>query len=189
MVPDVSAPTAAGSARPFYGKPFVWLIFALGLLAVPIVGYMIRAQMTWQQIHPAINAMLNGSAGAFLVAGYLAIRRRDINLHRTCMIAAFTASSIFLASYLARFAISGSHKYPGDGADKVAYLTILFSHMLLAAALVPLVLRTLYLGLRRRDAKHRAIAKWTLPIWMYVSVTGVIVYLMLYPVANALYGP
>lgn len=179
----------AVSDKPFYGRPFIWLVFALLLLAIPIVGYMVQTKMAWEEIHPAINAMLNGSAGVFLVAGWHAIRNKDIEFHRTCMIAAFTASSVFLASYLARYAMSGTHRYPGDGADKVFYLLILFSHMVLAAVLVPMVLRTLYLGLRRRDAKHRRIAKWTLPVWMYVSVTGVLVYLMLYPIAGALYGP
>jgi putative membrane protein len=181
--------STASEPRPFYGKPMAWLLFALLLLAVPVVGFMMQAGMPWDEVHPAINAMLNGSAAVFLVAGWIAIKRDNRDLHRSCMLAAFTASSIFLASYLLRFYLSGTHKYPGAGWDKTLYLVILFSHMLLAMVLVPLVLRTLYLALwKKRYAKHRKIARWTWPIWIYVSVTGVLVYLMLYPIAGALYG-
>jgi len=172
----------------FYGRPFLWVLFALVLLAVPTVGFMVQRGMVWEDMHPAVNAMLNGSSGVFLVVGWFAIRRKQIDLHRTCMIAAFSASTLFLTSYLARFYLSGTHRYPGVHWDKPVYLLILFSHMILAAALVPLVLRTLYLGLKRRDDKHPRIARWTLPIWMYVSVTGVVVYLMLYPIAGSVYS-
>jgi putative membrane protein len=179
---------APGPRRPFYGKPFAWLLFALILLVVPLVGYMIEARMTWAQMHPAINALLNGTSTVFLVAGYWAVRKRRLAFHKSCMVAAFVASSVFLASYLVRFAISGTHRYPGDGLDKVVYLVILFSHMILAAVAVPLILRSLYLAWRDRLADHARLARITWPIWMYVSVTGVIVYLMLYPLAGALYG-
>lgn len=179
--------TAIAPPQQFYGRPFMWVLFALVLLFVPAVGFMVQHDMRWDEMHPAVNAMLNGSSAVFLCVGFFAIRRRQIALHRACMIAAFTASSLFLASYLARFYLSGTHRYPGAGWDKAFYLFILFSHMLLAMALVPLVLRSLYLGLKRRDARHRRVARWTWPIWMYVSVTGVLVYLMLYPIANAVY--
>jgi len=89
---------------------------------------------------------------------------------------------------LARYATTGAHRYPGTGIDKIAYLIILFSHMILAAVLVPMVLYSLRHAVKGQFAKHRRIARWTWPIWMYVSVTGVIVYLMLYPIAQALYG-
>jgi uncharacterized membrane protein YozB (DUF420 family) len=178
---------AAAVARPFYGKPYAWIVFALLLLAVPMVGYMVQAGMGWEQMHPAINAMLNGSSAIFLASGFVAIRLKQVALHRACMVSAFTASSVFLASYLIRFAISGAHRYPGAGWDKTLYLVILFSHMALAVAVVPLSLRALYLGWRGRYAAHRRVARWTWPIWMYVSVTGVVVYLMLYPIADALY--
>jgi putative membrane protein len=183
-----SSSPAAPEQRPFYGKPFMWLLFALVLLLFPIIGYMIQTHVSWSQAHPAVNAMLNGSSSVFLIAGYVAIRGRNIAFHRSCMIAAFTTSTIFLASYLTRFYLSGTHRYPGEGADKIVYLLILFSHMILAAAVLPMVLFTLYLAVRGRFDEHRRLARWTWPIWIYVSVTGVVVYLMLYPIAGALYG-
>jgi putative membrane protein len=179
---------SGGPGQAFYGRPFLWLLFALLLSAVPLAGYMREQGMQWNEVHPAINAVLNGVSGVFLVAGWLAIRRRRIALHRSCMVAAFASSTLFLGSYLLRFALSGSHRYPGTGWDRSLYLTVLFSHMVLAAVLVPMVLRTLYLALRGRFEPHRGIARWTWPIWIYVSVTGVLVYLMLYPLAQALYG-
>lgn len=187
--PSAGATDAAGQpARPFFGKPFLWLLFALVLLAMPLVGYMLQSSMSWEEVHPAFNAILNGASTVFLIAGYWAIRRRNIDFHKRCMVAAFVTSSLFLASYLTRFAISGTHRYPGDGLDKIFYLGILFSHMVLAAVSVPMILRSLFLGWRVRYADHRKIARITWPIWMYVSITGVVVYLMLYPIANALYG-
>jgi putative membrane protein len=139
--------------------------------------------VTWEQIHPAINAALNATACVFLALGFVAIRRKDVARHRAMMLAAFTTSSVFLVSYVIRFATTGAHRYPGDGLDKILYLAILFSHMILAVLLVPLVLRALFLGWKQRFADHKRVAKWTWPIWMYVSVTGVVVYLMLYHLA------
>ncbi len=144
--------------------------------------------MTWEQLHPAINAALNLTCFVFLVAGRMAIARGDVPLHRKRMLSAFTASSVFLVSYLIRFATSGAHKYPGSGLDKIVYLIILFSHMVLAVALVPLVLGALKHALGSNFDKHRRLVKFTWPIWMYVSVTGVIVYLMLYHLAPVLHG-
>jgi putative membrane protein len=142
--------------------------------------------MTWEHIHPAINAALNGTCAVLLILGRLAIARRDVDRHRSLMVAAFATSTVFLISYLIRFATSGSHKYPGDGLDKVIYLVILFSHMALAIVLVPLVLRALLFAFRGDYARHMRVVKWGWPIWMYVSVTGVLVYLMLYHLAPAL---
>jgi len=144
--------------------------------------------MTWEQLHPAINAALNLTCFIFLVAGRMAIARGDVPLHRRRMLSAFTASSVFLVSYLIRFATTGAHKYPGSGLDKIVYLIILFSHMVLAVALVPLVLGALKHALQSNFDKHRRLVKFTWPIWMYVSVTGVIVYLMLYHLAPVLHG-
>ena len=144
--------------------------------------------MTWEQLHPAINAALNLTCFLFLVAGRVAIALGDIPLHRKRMLYAFTASSVFLVSYLIRFATTGAHKYPGEGIDKIIYLVILMSHMVLAVVLVPLVLGALKHALAGKFDKHRRLVKFTWPIWMYVSVTGVIVYLMLYHLAPALYG-
>jgi putative membrane protein len=146
-----------------------------------------EAVVTWETIHPAINAALNATSAVFLVLGFLAIRRKDIARHRAMMLAAFSASTVFLVSYLIRFAISGTHRYPGEGWDKTLYLVVLFSHMILAVVLVPMALRALFLGWKNRVADHRRLAKWTWPIWMYTSVTGVVVYLMLYHLAPVLH--
>ena len=140
--------------------------------------------MTWEHIHPAINAALNGTCAILLVLGRIAIARREMDRHRSLMIAAFTTSTVFLISYLIRYATSGSHEYPGDGFDRILYLVILSSHMLLAIVLVPLVLRALQLALRGDFDKHMRVVRWGWPIWMYVSVTGVIVYFMLYHYAG-----
>lgn len=179
----------AGTESPFFARPILWVLLAVGLLAIPILGYLVDSDLPWDEVHPALNAMLNGSASIFLSVGYVAIRGKRRELHKQCMLAAFASSSLFLVSYLARYAMSGTHRYPGTGWDKALYLVVLFSHMLLAIVLVPLVLRALYLGLKGQNAKHRGIARWTWPIWMYVSFTGVVVYLMLYPIADAVYGP
>ena len=145
--------------------------------------------MTWEQVHPAINAALNATCFVCLLAGRRAIARRDIPTHRTWMLRAFVASSVFLASYLARFALTGAHNYPGPAwaPDRVLYLAILMSHMALAVVLVPLVLVALKRGLRDQRAKHRSVVRFAWPIWTYVSVTGVIVYLMLYHLGPALH--
>lgn len=177
-VPSMTAPV-----RPFIGRPFAWLLFSLLVLIIPIAGAMWRAQMSWDELHPAINAVLNGSAAFFLVAGFFAIKKRNIGLHRLCMVSAVVASGVFLASYLARFYMSGTHRYAGEGWDKTLYLVILFSHMILAAVVVPLVLRALWLAKTERFEGHRRVVRWLWPMWIYVSVTGVVVYLMLYHVA------
>lgn len=129
---------------------------------------------------PVVNAGLNGLSGLLLAAGYVLIRRGQIRRHRACMISAFVTSTLFLISYLIYHAHVGSRPFPGYGAIRFAYFTILVSHVVLAAAVLPLSLVTLSRGLFGRYPAHVRIARWTLPIWMYVSITGVIVYLMLY---------
>ena len=129
---------------------------------------------------PALNATLNGIAACLLALGYYFIRTRQIARHRASMIAAFVMSSLFLVSYVIYHANAGSKPFAGTGAIRVVYFGILITHVVLAAAIVPLALTTLARGLRRDDARHRRIARWTWPIWMYVSVTGVLIYLMLY---------
>nr|HEX4313811.1 DUF420 domain-containing protein [Kofleriaceae bacterium] len=143
--------------------------------------------MTWTQLHPAINASLNLTCFVFLVLGRVAIARGDQALHRKRMLRAFTASAVFLVSYLIRFATTGAHKYPGDGFDRTFYLVMLLTHMVLAVALVPLVIAALRRALRGDFEAHRRIVRFTWPIWMYVSVTGVLVYLMLYHLAPVLH--
>jgi len=171
---------AQPNSHEFFGRPINWLILAVALCFIPLLGYMLQSDMTWDQIHPAMNAMFNASCFVFLVAGRLAIAKGRELLHRHCMLSAFAASSVFLISYLTRYYISGTHRYAGHGWDKTLYLVILFSHMLLAIALVPMVLRSIYLGVKGQRAKHRRLVRWTWPIWSYVSVTGVVVYVMLY---------
>lgn len=129
---------------------------------------------------PAVNATLNAISGAFLLAGYLLIRARRVELHRRCMIAAFAASSAFLVSYLVYHAQVGSVRFTREGFVRPLYFTILITHVTLAAVVLPLAVVTLSRGLKARFPQHRRIARWTFPIWMYVSVTGVLVYILLY---------
>jgi uncharacterized membrane protein YozB (DUF420 family) len=131
---------------------------------------------------PTWNATLNGLAGVLLVAGYLAIRRRRVAVHRALMTGAFACSVLFLISYLAYHARVGSVHFPGQGWPRTLYFAILISHTTLAATVPVLAIVTLRRALRGRFAAHRRIARWTLPIWLYVSVTGVVVYWMLYRV-------
>lgn len=137
--------------------------------------------------HPALNAVLNATSAVLLTAGWWAIKTQRRDRHKKLMIAAFTTSTVFLVSYVIRFLTTGAHKYPGTGIDKYVYLVILFGHMILAVALVPLALRALHLGLRSRFADHRRVVRYAWPIWMTVSVSGVVVYLMLYHLAPALH--
>jgi putative membrane protein len=129
---------------------------------------------------PALNAALNATAAILLSIGWVLIRRRRVLAHRRVMIAAVCTSVFFLISYLTYHAHAGSKHFTGQGPIRTVYFTILLTHTVLAAAIVPLVLVTLSRGLAARYERHRAIARWTLPIWLYVSVTGVVVYLMLY---------
>jgi len=131
---------------------------------------------------PGLNAALNGTCAVLLVCGFVAIRRGARELHRRLMLSAFTVSVLFLISYLVYHAMAGSTSFPGHGAVRTAYLAILLTHTVLAAAVPFLALITLVRALRRRFDAHRRIARWTLPIWLYVSVTGVVVYWMLYRV-------
>lgn len=129
---------------------------------------------------PALNAGLNSLATVLLLAGYRQIRRRNIAAHRACMVAAFCVSTLFLISYLVYHAQVGSVPFRRHGWIRPVYFTILITHIVLAAAIVPLALVTLWRAWRERFDRHRAIARWTLPLWLYVSVTGVVIYVMLY---------
>ena len=131
---------------------------------------------------PLVNASLNGTAALLLTAGYHFIRRKDRVAHQRCMVAAFGASSLFLVSYLIyHFQVKpGSVPFRGVGSIRTVYFVILFTHIVLAATIVPLALMTLARAYRQKFDKHRRIARWTLPIWLYVSVTGVVIYWMLY---------
>jgi uncharacterized membrane protein YozB (DUF420 family) len=129
-----------------------------------------------------VNAALNFTSFALLVTGLVFIKRRELHRHRRAMTGALVASSLFLAFYLTRVALTGTHQFAGTGAARSAYLGILLSHMVLAVLLVPLVLRLLWLLRRRRFSAHARLARWTYPIWLYVSVTGIVVYVLLYQV-------
>lgn len=129
---------------------------------------------------PTINALLNTLSGTLLTIGYVLIRRRKIEAHKNCMLAAFTVSALFLVCYLVYHYHAGSKTFPGQGWIRPVYYTILISHIILAFFIVPLALRTLYLAWKKRFPEHCRIAKITFPIWIYVSITGVIIYLMLY---------
>ena len=131
-------------------------------------------------VFPAINATLNGTAAVLLVTGRSLIKRHRIAAHRAVMISAVTVSSLFLISYVYYHLHAGVIRFHGQGWSRPVYFSILISHTILAIVIVPLVIITLVRGLRERFDRHRAIARWTYPLWVYVSVTGVIVYFMLY---------
>ncbi len=134
------------------------------------------------QLHdlPTLNAILNAMSAAWLTVGYGFIRRGRVSAHRACMLAAVATSLAFLVSYLTYHAQAGSTRFQSQGAVRALYFTILGTHTVLAAAIVPLVLLTLTLALRGRFPQHRRAARWTWPVWIYVSVTGVVIYFMLY---------
>jgi uncharacterized membrane protein YozB (DUF420 family) len=129
---------------------------------------------------PAVNASLNAISGILLLTGYVCIRTRRIPHHRSCMIAAFITSTAFLVCYVVYHAQVGSVPFTRQGFVRPLYFTILITHVTLAAAVPPLALVTLFRGLKGQYAKHVRIARWTFPIWLYVSVTGVVVYWLLY---------
>jgi len=129
---------------------------------------------------PAINASLNAASGVLLLIGYLLMRAHRIDQHRKFMIAAFVTSSLFLVCYVVYHAQVGSVRFTRQGFVRPLYFTILITHVTLAAAVLPLAIVTLSRGLKRRFPQHRRVARWTFPIWMYVSVTGVLVYVLLY---------
>lgn len=131
-------------------------------------------------ILPSVNAVLNSIAALLLIRGWILVKRRDFAAHRQTMLAAFATSTLFLVSYLVYHYHVGSVKFTGTGAIRVVYFTILISHVILAAIITPLALLTLYRAWKNQLDRHRKLARVTLPLWLYVSVTGVLVYLMLY---------
>jgi uncharacterized membrane protein YozB (DUF420 family) len=129
---------------------------------------------------PLLNAILNGISALLLSSGYVAIRRQYVTLHKTCMLSACIVSAMFLTSYVIYHYHIGSRPFPGQGGIRVVYFAILIPHTILAIVIVPMVLLTLYRALTSQWQRHQRLARWTLPLWLYVSVTGVIIYLMLY---------
>jgi putative membrane protein len=140
--------------------------------------------VTLGELLPPVNATLNATSAVLAVLGFRAIRAGQRERHRTLMLAAFGASLLFLAGYLTRIALTGTHAFPGSGPLRIFYLVLLASHTLLAAAAGPMILRTLFLAYRARFRDHRRLARVTLPVWLYVSVTGVAVYVVLYHLAG-----
>jgi putative membrane protein len=129
---------------------------------------------------PHFNALCNMTTTILLIVGYSFIRRGRESAHRNVMLAAIGSSALFLISYLTRYYLEGTHYFQGEGLVRIIYLTVLFSHMILAALVVPLVIVTVTWAFKGRFENHKAWARWTLPIWLYVSVTGLFVYVMLY---------
>jgi putative membrane protein len=129
---------------------------------------------------PTVNAALNALSATLLIVGFVCIRRRRVAAHRACMLGAFAVSTLFLVCYVVYHAAAGSRPFTGQGWIRPVYFVLLVSHIVLAAAIVPLALTTIYRGLSDQLERHRRLARRTLPIWLYVSVTGVIVYLLLY---------
>lgn len=129
---------------------------------------------------PTLNAILNSISATFLITGYIFIRRKNIQAHRVSMLCALTASALFLTFYLIYHYNVGSTKFQGPGWARTLYLIILIPHTILATVMVPFILVVVYRAFRGQFDKHRRLARWTFPVWLYVSVTGVIIYLMLY---------
>ena len=138
--------------------------------------------MTLANVLPHVNAALNGATAALLVGARVLIAQRRILAHRRTMIAALAVSAVFLVSYIAYHVAAPIFVFRGHGAVRPIYYALLISHVLTAALSIPLILAAAWFGLRRVDGRHRAIARWTWPLWMYVSVSGVVVYLMLYQI-------
>ena len=129
---------------------------------------------------PTVNAALNSLSGAFLTLGFIFIKSKNIRAHKACMLSAFASSSLFLISYLVYHYQVGSVPFKGQGPIRILYFTILLTHTILAVVVVPMALITLFRALKENFPAHRRVARWTFPIWLYVSVTGVLVYVMLY---------
>ena len=128
---------------------------------------------------PPVNAALNGAAASCLIAGYIAIKRRALRVHKYLMVSAFVASSLFLVCYLAYHFVHGDTKYQGTGPVRTVYFSILISHIVLSAGIVPMALTSFYFAFKAKFASHKKISKFTLPVWLYVSITGVIIFFML----------
>jgi putative membrane protein len=162
------------------------LIGALSLAVVGLVAVLLLGHTPGQggradvAALPTLNAVLNGTSAVLLGAGWMSIRRRRIALHRACMLGAFCVSVLFLVSYVVYHALAGSRPFAGSGWVRWVYFPVLVSHIVLAAAMVPFVLTTLYRALSADFTRHARLARLTLPVWLYVSVTGVVVYLMIY---------
>jgi putative membrane protein len=176
-----TAPTSAPSSSTAPAIAAILLISAAASLFLFWLIYIHPAAATSAQFAflPALNAILNGCSAAALLMGYRFVRAHRIKAHRRAMITAFAFSALFLVSYVGNYALHGESHYPGHGLTRIVYLAILLSHVLLSMVALPLVLVTFFFSLTGRIPTHRKVARWTFPIWLYVSVTGIIVYAML----------
>lgn len=166
--------------------PFIWALSIVAIVLILGINYLPRSTTGTifgmdLVVLPMINAVLNGISFLFLVAALVMIKKRNIPAHRRFIFAAFITTFLFLISYLTYHAMAGSTTFGGEGIVKMIYYFVLISHIFLAAAVLPLSLITLGHGLNMKVAKHRKIARWTMPIWLYVSITGVVVYLLISP--------
>lgn len=162
-----------------------WLFNALiSTAAVAFLGWLllvregggVNADLAFM---PAVNATLNATSATLLVLGFVAIRRGRREVHKRLMVSAFAASAVFLVGYVLYHYAHGDTQYQGEGAIRIVYFTILISHVLLSIVMLPMILTTFYLAAKERFSSHKKLARWTLPIWLYVSVTGVLIYFML----------
>ena len=151
-------------------------IIFLGWLLLIREGGGVNADLSFM---PGVNAALNASSATLLVLGLAAIRRGRRELHRRLMVSAFAASAVFLVGYVLYHYAHGDTQYQGEGAIRIVYFAVLITHVLLSIVMLPMILTTFYLAARERFATHKKLARWTLPIWLYVSVTGVVIYFML----------
>ena len=176
---------AAASSQPMSDRNFYVFNAVVSLSAVAFLFYILVIRRGTAgtgldlRFMPAVNASLNALSACLLMTGWVAIRRKSVQLHKYCQVSAFVSSSLFLIGYLAYHFVHGDTKFQGRGPIRAVYLFILASHIVLSVSIVPMALTSLYFAWKRAFVKHRAIARVTLPIWLYVSVTGVVIFFML----------
>jgi putative membrane protein len=176
---------SSSSKRPTAARTGVLAIIAVSLAATLFLFWLIYVHPASDQAGvrmaflPAMNAMLNGASATALLIGFLFIRARNINAHRRSMITAFAFSTLFLVGYVLHHALHGDVKYPADALYRGIYFPILVSHIVLSSVALPMILITFFFSLTGRFPQHKKIARWTFPLWLYVSITGVVTYMML----------
>jgi len=178
-VPMVSSAAAQREDRPFWIVNGVVSVVALSILAYLLLLRQGSGDPSNLSFMPAINACFNAAAAVLLVLAVIAIKKKQVARHQALMISAFASSTFFLVGYLAYHYVHGDTKYPGTGGMRVAYLLLLASHVILSIPVVPMCLAAFYFAFRRRFEVHKKITRFLFPIWLYVSVTGVLVFLML----------
>ena len=165
-----------------YDTLILVLAIAVPLLVAILFGLRTKVDLgTWTKVLPHLNGLLNSMTAFLLVLGFVFIKRKDIAKHRVCMLGAFSFGSVFLISYVLYHLSNASTPFGGEGFIMVVYYVLLISHVILAAIVVPFVLYAVYFGITMQIDRHKKLVKWTLPIWLYVSITGVLVYLMISP--------